>query len=194
MCHMHSSPRVLYEATPHLKNAMLHAAAVGMEISVPLFFAKLKTIVAAMALLIAGKVAVMTAVGQAFGLTVVQSMRRLVMPHTCAYLPWPAARHVHQFGRCSPGSRATCSPRSGLLLSPGGEFAFVLFGEAVARGIMGAALAKELYLVVALRQAWHAMAVERSCNSRCSHFIACSSSADLITHILHVTAWLSHRS
>lgn len=42
-------------------------------------------------------------------------------------------------------------PRSGLLLSPGGEFAFVLFGEAVSRGIMGAALAKELYLVVALR-------------------------------------------
>ena len=40
---------------------------------------------------------------------------------------------------------------SGLLLSPGGEFAFVLFGEAVARGIMGTALAKELYLVVALR-------------------------------------------
>jgi hypothetical protein len=27
----------------------------------------------------------------------------------------------------------------------------VLFGEAVSRGIMGAALAKELYLVVALR-------------------------------------------
>lgn len=45
----------------------------------------------------------------------------------------------------------TAPPCSGLLLSPGGEFAFVLFGEAVSRGIMGAALAKELYLVVALR-------------------------------------------
>lgn len=90
---------------------------VGMEISVPLFFAKLKPIMVAMGLLIVGKVAVMTAVGQAFGLTLVQSMR------------------------------------SGLLLAPGGEFAFVLFGEAVARGIMGTALAKELYLVVALSMA-----------------------------------------
>ncbi|PRW61490.1 K(+) efflux antiporter chloroplastic-like [Chlorella sorokiniana] len=90
---------------------------VGMEISVPLFFAKIKTIVLAMTMLIAGKVAVMAAVGQAFGLTLVQSLR------------------------------------SGLLLSPGGEFAFVLFGEAVSRGIMGAALAKELYLVVALSMA-----------------------------------------
>lgn len=44
----------------------------------PLFFAKIKTIVLAMALLIGGKVAVMTAVGQAFGLTLVQSMRRSV--------------------------------------------------------------------------------------------------------------------
>ena len=59
----------------------------------------------------------MAAVGQAFGLSLVQSLR------------------------------------SGLLLSPGGEFAFVLFGEAVSRGIMGAALAKELYLVVALSMA-----------------------------------------
>lgn len=49
-----------------------------------------------------------------------------------------------------PSSLPAC-PRSGLLLSPGGEFAFVLFGEAVGRGIMNAALAKELYLVVALR-------------------------------------------
>lgn len=47
-----------------------------MEISVPLFFAKIKTIVAAMAMLIVGKVAVMAAVGQAFGLTLVQSARR----------------------------------------------------------------------------------------------------------------------
>ncbi|PSC73360.1 K(+) efflux antiporter chloroplastic-like [Micractinium conductrix] len=90
---------------------------VGMEISVPLFFSKIKIIAAAMVMLIGGKVAVMAAVGQAFGLSLVQSLR------------------------------------SGLLLSPGGEFAFVLFGEAVSRGIMGAALAKELYLVVALSMA-----------------------------------------
>lgn len=50
--------------------------AVGMEISVPLFFAKIKAIVAAMTMLIVGKVAVMAAVGQAFGLTLVQSARR----------------------------------------------------------------------------------------------------------------------
>lgn len=56
--------------------ARASAPAVGMEISVPLFFAKFRTIVGAMALLIAGKVAVMAAVGQAFGLTLVQSMRR----------------------------------------------------------------------------------------------------------------------
>ena len=32
------------------------------------------------------------------------------------------------------------------MLAPGGEFAFVLFGEAVSRGIMQAPMAKELYL------------------------------------------------
>ena len=90
---------------------------VGMEISVGLLFAKWKTVLAAITLLIGGKVAIMAAVGQAFGLSLVQSLR------------------------------------SGLLLSPGGEFAFVLFGEAVSRGIMGTALAKELYLVVALSMA-----------------------------------------
>ena len=90
---------------------------VGMEISVALLFAKWKTVLAALTLLIGGKVAVMVAVGQMFGLSLVQSLR------------------------------------SGLLLSPGGEFAFVLFGEAVARGIMGASLVKELYLVVALSMA-----------------------------------------
>jgi monovalent cation:proton antiporter-2 (CPA2) family protein len=90
---------------------------VGMEISVGLLFAKWKTVLAALTLLITGKVAIMAAVGQAFGLSLVQSLR------------------------------------SGLLLSPGGEFAFVLFGEAVSRGIMGAGLAKELYLIVALSMA-----------------------------------------
>ena len=115
----------------HLAAPLPLPSAVGMEISVPLFFGKLKVILGAMALLIAGKVAVMTAVGQAFGLTLVQSMRRYV--------------------RCTPPHPLTT--RSGLVLSPGGEFAFVLFGEAVSRGIMGAALAKELYLVVALSMA-----------------------------------------
>lgn len=90
---------------------------VGMEISVGLLFAKFKVVLAAMLMLIGGKVAIMAAVGRAFGLSLVQSLR------------------------------------AGLLLSPGGEFAFVLFGEAVSRGIMGAALAKELYLVVALSMA-----------------------------------------
>jgi monovalent cation:proton antiporter-2 (CPA2) family protein len=90
---------------------------VGMEISVGLLFAKWKTVLAALTLLITGKVAIMATVGQAFGLSLVQSLR------------------------------------SGLLLSPGGEFAFVLFGEAVSRGIMGAGLAKELYLIVALSMA-----------------------------------------
>lgn len=90
---------------------------VGMEISAGLLIAKFKTVVAAITMLIVGKVAIMTAVGQAFGLSMVQSLR------------------------------------SGLLLSPGGEFAFVLYGEAVSRGIFGAALAQELYLVVALSMA-----------------------------------------
>lgn len=90
---------------------------VGMEISAGLLLAKWKTVLAAITLLIGGKVAIMMAVGQTFGLSLVQSLR------------------------------------SGLLLSPGGEFAFVLFGEAVSRGILGAALAKELYLVVALSMA-----------------------------------------
>lgn len=90
---------------------------VGMEFSVTLLIAKFKTVIAATILLIGGKVAIMTAVGQAFGLSLVQSIR------------------------------------SGLLLSPGGEFAFVLFGEAMARGIMSASLVRELFLVVALSMA-----------------------------------------
>ena len=90
---------------------------VGMEISMGLFAAKFKSVLAALALLIVGKVAIMTAVGQAFGLSMVQAFR------------------------------------SGLLLSPGGEFAFVLYGEAVAKGLFGAALAQEMFLVVALSMA-----------------------------------------
>lgn len=37
--------------------------------------------------------------------------------------------------------------RSGLLLAPGGEFAFVAFGEAVSRGVLPAATCNLLYLV-----------------------------------------------
>ncbi|KAL6766162.1 hypothetical protein ACKKBG_A34940 [Auxenochlorella protothecoides x Auxenochlorella symbiontica] len=90
---------------------------VGMEISMGLLVAKLRTVLAAMVLLIGGKVAVMAGVGQVFGLSLVQSLR------------------------------------AGLLLSPGGEFAFVLFGEAVTKGILNAAMVQELYLVVALSMA-----------------------------------------
>lgn len=69
----------------------------------------------------------------------------------------PPARCAARFSATAVDAAAAAPGRpacSGLLLSPGGEFAFVLFGEAVSRGIMGAALAKELYLVVALRWGW----------------------------------------
>lgn len=42
---------------------------------------------------------------------------------------------------------------AGLLLSTGGEFAFVAFGEAVSKGVLPAALTSELYMVVALSMA-----------------------------------------
>ena len=43
--------------------------------------------------------------------------------------------------------------RSGLLLAPGGEFAFVTFGEAAAQGVLPTALVTQLYLVVSLSMA-----------------------------------------
>ena len=43
--------------------------------------------------------------------------------------------------------------RAGLLLAPGGEFAFVLLGEASAKNIVNAALCSRMYLVVALGMA-----------------------------------------
>jgi len=43
--------------------------------------------------------------------------------------------------------------RAGLLLAPGGEFAFVAFGEAVSKGLLPVAFSKELYLTVALSMA-----------------------------------------
>lgn len=64
----------------------------------PLFFAKFRTIVLAMVMLIVGKVAVMAAVGRAFGLTLVQSVRRRVLDVCSGWvavldvLPWPRPR------------------------------------------------------------------------------------------------------
>ena len=43
--------------------------------------------------------------------------------------------------------------RSGLLLAPGGEFAFVAFGEAASQGVLPTALVTQLYLVVSLSMA-----------------------------------------
>nr|QKY15118.1 k(+) efflux antiporter (KEA) [Polytomella parva] len=51
------------------------------------------------------------------------------------------------------GLSKTAALRAGLLLAPGGEFAFVAFGEAVARNVMPAGLANFMYLVVALSMA-----------------------------------------
>ncbi|KAG2422408.1 hypothetical protein HXX76_016053 [Chlamydomonas incerta] len=90
---------------------------VGMEISMQLFIAKWKEVLAAITILIVGKVAVMAAIGPLFG-----------VPRLAAI-------------------------RSGLLLAPGGEFAFVAFGEAVARGVLPAATCNLLYVVVALSMA-----------------------------------------
>ncbi|KAG2488128.1 hypothetical protein HYH03_013274 [Edaphochlamys debaryana] len=84
---------------------------VGMEISVQLFIAKWKEVLASIAILIVGKVAVMAAIGPLFGLPLLPSIR------------------------------------SGLLLAPGGEFAFVAFGEAVAKGVLPADLCNLLYVV-----------------------------------------------
>jgi len=90
---------------------------VGMQISVGLFCAQWKTILVSIVVLIAGKLAVMMAAGQAFGLSRLASLR------------------------------------SGLLLASGGEFAFVAFGEAVAKGVLPADLTGQLYMVVALSMA-----------------------------------------
>jgi monovalent cation:proton antiporter-2 (CPA2) family protein len=45
------------------------------------------------------------------------------------------------------------SIRAGLMLAPGGEFAFVLLGEAAAKAILAGALCSQMYLVVALGMA-----------------------------------------
>eukprot|EP00898_Chlorokybus_atmophyticus_P005457 jgi/Chlat1/5912/Chrsp4S06407 len=51
------------------------------------------------------------------------------------------------------GLSAIAALRCGLLLAPGGEFAFVAFGEAVAKNIMPQELSSILFLVVALSMA-----------------------------------------
>eukprot|EP00798_Chlamydomonas_sp_ICE-L_P010069 gene10069-7965_t len=52
------------------------------------------------------------------------------------------------------GLSRTAAIRAGLLIAPGGEFAFVAFGEAVAKGVLPAELTSVLYLVVALSMAF----------------------------------------
>eukprot|EP01024_Parvocaulis_polyphysoides_P025319 TRINITY_DN23122_c0_g1_i2.p1 TRINITY_DN23122_c0_g1~~TRINITY_DN23122_c0_g1_i2.p1 ORF type:complete len:486 (+),score=103.35 TRINITY_DN23122_c0_g1_i2:36-1493(+) len=90
---------------------------VGMEISMSLLFAKWQIIIASMVVLLAGKTAIMGALGIAFGLSKIASLR------------------------------------AGLLLASGGEFAFVALGDAVARGVIPAAISKEMYMVVILSMA-----------------------------------------
>jgi len=90
---------------------------VGMEISGQLFLAKWKEVIAGIVVLIAGKLAVMAAIGPMFGLSKLASLR------------------------------------AGLLLAPGGEFAFVAFGVAVGHNVLPANTTAILYLVVALSMA-----------------------------------------
>lgn len=51
------------------------------------------------------------------------------------------------------GLSRLASLRAGLYLAPGGEFAFVALGDAVAKGIVAATLSSKLFLVVALSMA-----------------------------------------
>uniref|UniRef100_A0A061RBT4 K(+) efflux antiporter chloroplastic-like n=1 Tax=Tetraselmis sp. GSL018 TaxID=582737 RepID=A0A061RBT4_9CHLO len=51
------------------------------------------------------------------------------------------------------GLTRVAAARAGFLLAPGGEFAFVAFGEAVAAGIVSPALSNQLFVVVALSMA-----------------------------------------
>ncbi|KAH9549666.1 hypothetical protein CY35_10G031300 [Sphagnum magellanicum] len=55
-------------------------------------------------------------------------------------------------GRCF-GLSTVAAARAGLLLAPGGEFAFVAFGDAVNQGIMTTQLSSLLFLVVGLSMA-----------------------------------------
>lgn len=59
---------------------------------------------------------------------------------------------VTGLGRCF-GLSTVAAVRSGLFLAPGGEFAFVAFGEAVNQGIMSAEMSSLLFLVTGLSMA-----------------------------------------
>jgi hypothetical protein len=135
-----------------------------MQISTSLFVAKWKMIMASIVVLVAGKLAVMMAAGQMFGLSRMASLR------AGAWGWW----HIVLVGGFSVrrGARTNISPHAaqlllvcprppllfilhppGMLLATGGEFAFVAFGEAVAKGVLPADLTAELYMVVALSMA-----------------------------------------
>ncbi|CAI7742561.1 unnamed protein product [Closterium sp. NIES-54] len=90
---------------------------VGMSIDPKLLVARFPLILAALAVLIVGKTALLAGMGRLFGLSPVAAVR------------------------------------TGLLLAPGGEFAFVAFGEAVSKGIMSAQLCSLLFIVVGLSMA-----------------------------------------
>lgn len=90
---------------------------VGMEISPALLVARWNVILMGLVALLAGKVAIMAAVGPMFGLPLLVAVR------------------------------------AGLFVAPGGEFAFVLLGEAVKQNVVPAALVNELFLVVGLSMA-----------------------------------------
>ncbi|GJP63126.1 hypothetical protein CLOP_g20204 [Closterium sp. NIES-67] len=90
---------------------------VGMSIDPKLLVARFPLILAAIAILIAGKTALLAAMGRLVGLSPVAAVR------------------------------------TGLLLAPGGEFAFVAFGEAVSKGIMSPQLCSLLFIVVGISMA-----------------------------------------
>ncbi|KAK9742934.1 hypothetical protein RND81_03G206500 [Saponaria officinalis] len=90
---------------------------VGMSIDPKLFISNFPVVMGTLALLIAGKTALVVLVGRVFGVSTISAVR------------------------------------TGLLLAPGGEFAFVAFGEAVNQGIMSPQLSSLLFLVVGLSMA-----------------------------------------
>eukprot|EP00246_Nothoceros_aenigmaticus_P004078 TRINITY_DN1541_c0_g1_i4.p1 TRINITY_DN1541_c0_g1~~TRINITY_DN1541_c0_g1_i4.p1 ORF type:complete len:375 (+),score=78.86 TRINITY_DN1541_c0_g1_i4:1074-2198(+) len=69
-----------------------------------------------------------------------------------ALLVWSKTLLVACVGR-QFGLSTVVAVRAGLLLAPGGEFAFVAFGEAVNQGIMSQQLSSLLFLVVGLSMA-----------------------------------------
>lgn len=90
---------------------------VGMTIDPMTFYKSAGNIIAMMAAIVVGKIAVVAAVGPLVGLSLVNCIR------------------------------------AGLYIGPGGEFAFVTFGEAVRVGLFSATLATQLNLAVVLTMA-----------------------------------------